>query len=154
MSAIIEAIRERWSKATMGPWRWFGNTANHDVYLATMHGGRRFIMSFARWGMRGAQPRFQVKQDVGGVMSDVKDLVDYEVPYRKDITGIAHPDAIALEHSWEDVAALLSEVDRLRRISREAALVVRASRRDSSTGRYAPELELLAQAVDEMEAKA
>ena len=38
----------------------------------------------------------------------------YEVGYRHDIMGIAHPDAIALERSWEDREALLAEVRRLR----------------------------------------
>jgi hypothetical protein len=50
-------------------------------------------------------------------------------------------------------AKLLSEVDRLQRVAREAALVVQASRRDSITGCCAPELEALARAVDALEAK-
>jgi hypothetical protein len=36
MSDAIEVIRERWSKATRGPWRWFGDTAGHGVCLATV----------------------------------------------------------------------------------------------------------------------
>jgi hypothetical protein len=31
-----------------------------DVYLSTVTGGRVFVMDFARWGMAGAQPRFQI----------------------------------------------------------------------------------------------
>lgn len=110
----IESIRQRWAAATRGPWKWFGNTGCNSLYLATTHFGRRFVMQFARWGMRGAQPVFQVKKMDGGVMTDAKDLVEYEVPYRKDISRINHPDAIALERSWEDIQALLAEVDRLR----------------------------------------
>ena len=39
----------------------------------------------------------------------------YEVGYRHDITGIAHPDAIAIEKSWEDREWLIGEVERLRK---------------------------------------
>jgi hypothetical protein len=43
----------------------------------------------------------------------------YEQPYRNDIVGIAHPDAIALERAWEDRDYLLGEVDRLRAALKE-----------------------------------
>ncbi|MBY5917310.1 hypothetical protein HFO77_23230 [Rhizobium leguminosarum] len=44
---------------TPGPWAWFGNASSNSIYLATTHSGRRYVMDFVRWGMRGAQPRFQ-----------------------------------------------------------------------------------------------
>lgn len=117
----IDEIRERWAKATRGPWKWFGNTKMHEIYLATEHSGRRFVMQFARWGMHSAQPLFQVRTPRGGIMTYVRDLVRYEVrpppgenPYRYDVDGINHPDADAIAAAPEDVRVLLDEVDRLR----------------------------------------
>jgi hypothetical protein len=94
------------ARFTPGPWGWFGNTQTNHIYLATKHGGRRYVMDFTRWGMRGAQPRFHPER-CG--MVDVKDLVTFEVGqrsvvgvdqakqdtsvYRYDIRGINHPDA-------------------------------------------------------------
>lgn len=63
-------------KHTPGPWAWFGNARHNSIYLATTHSGRRFVMDFVRWGMRGAQPRFQAEK---GIMVDAKDLLQFEV---------------------------------------------------------------------------
>lgn len=92
---------------TPGPWQWFGNASSNSVYLATTHSGRRYIMDFVRWGMRGAQPRFQPK--ARGGMIDAKDLLQFEVGdrsivgiedarkdgsvYRYDVLGIDSADA-------------------------------------------------------------
>lgn len=97
--------------ARPGPWRWFGNAGTQDIYLATAGGGRVFVMNFVRWGMSGAQPRFQSDRHL---MVKASDFLVYEVPYRKDIVGIDHPDAVFLERSREMVTALLAEVRRLR----------------------------------------
>lgn len=94
------------SKHTPGPWAWFGNASSNSIYLATTHSGRRYVMDFVRWGMRGAQPRFQPAR---GGMIDAKDLVKFEVGdgsvvgveaakkdgsvYRYDIRGINCADA-------------------------------------------------------------
>lgn len=78
-------------QATPGPWSWFGNTKFHDIYLATVKWGRRYIMGFARWGMRGAQPRFQDPQQ--HVMVDVSEVAVMERDYRKDFHDINNPDA-------------------------------------------------------------
>ena len=94
-------------KHTPGPWAWFGNAGSHHVYLATVHSGRRYIMDFTRWGLRGAQPRFQPKTKGG--MIDAKDLLQFEVGdqsvigvdaakkdgsvYRLDVRGIDSADA-------------------------------------------------------------
>lgn len=90
---------------TPGPWAWFGDPKHGSLYLATVRNGRRFVMDFARMGMRGAQPRFQEK----GVMIGASELCTFEVGemgivgmqsarsnpsiYRYDISGIDHPDA-------------------------------------------------------------
>lgn len=109
-----DAVRARHAAATPGPWRWFGNTKFHSIYLATIHGGRRFVMNFCRWGFSGATPEFQIKRGSGGVMVEAHTLVKYEVDYRKDISGIDHPDAIFIENAWADVDYLIRENDRLR----------------------------------------
>ena len=93
------------TKFTPGSWAWFGNANCNEVYLGTTHSGRRYVMQFRRWGMRGAQPVFQPVQG----MVDAKDLLKFEVGdksvtgvdeakenssvYRTDIQGIAAPDA-------------------------------------------------------------
>lgn len=87
-------------KHTPGPWQWFGDTKHGAPYLATVHGGRRYVMDFVRKGMNRAQPRFQID----GIMEPASDLAIYEVAplatsaddtalYRHDIIGIRHPDA-------------------------------------------------------------
>ena len=40
----VDEIRDRADRATAGPWSWFGNVDNDDVYLATVHNGRRFVL--------------------------------------------------------------------------------------------------------------
>lgn len=97
-------------KHTPGPWKWFGNASSNHVYLATTHSGRRYVMDFVRWGMRGAQPRFQPAR---GGMIDAKDLLQFEVGdraivgmdaakkdgsvYRYDVRGINCADARLIE---------------------------------------------------------
>ena len=86
--------------ATEGPWRWYGDTATQSVYLATVDRGRQFVMSFFRWGMRGATPAFRGD----GFMETAQHFAQYEVApdatdrsdprlYRHDFQGLRHPDA-------------------------------------------------------------
>lgn len=111
----LQAIRARHEASTRGPWRWFGQGGRKrkqvDLYLATTHSGRRFVVDFTRSGMNGAQPRFRSPR---GLMADASTMLRYEVNYRDDVAGIDNPDAVALERSWEDVDDLLREVERLR----------------------------------------
>lgn len=82
------------SAHTPGPWAWFGNTKGNDLQLATTYGGRRFVMTFKRWGMSSAQPCFQTTTNDGsGVMTPAGQLAVLEVPYRADVVAIDHPDA-------------------------------------------------------------
>lgn len=67
---------------TPGPWAWMGN-GGHDVYLATTHSGRRYVMGFRRMGLQGAQPVFQINQR----MVPAADLLQFEVGDR-DVIGI------------------------------------------------------------------
>lgn len=106
------------AKHTPGPWRWFGDPKHGSFYLATVHGGRRYVMDFGRLGMRHAQPRFQVE----GLMVPASELCTFEVGergvigyqaaranpsvYRYDITGIDHPDARLMEEAPELLGSL------------------------------------------------
>lgn len=107
MSSLLE------TKTRPGPWRWFGDTRNRNIYLATQRRGRIFVMSFERWGMRGATPTFQVN----GCMEPASELARFEVGdrsilgheeakkspsvYRMDIASIDHPDARLIEAAPE-----------------------------------------------------
>ena len=84
MSALdLDALEAKARAARPGPWAWYGNTRMTDVYLATVRGGRNYVMDFVRWGVRGAQPRF----NVGGIMRTTKELATGEC------FSIDHPDA-------------------------------------------------------------
>lgn len=118
--ADLDAIEARAAAARPGPWEWYGNTGNGTFYLATRFGGRVFVMDFVRWGMRGAQPRFQVNQ----LMKPGTEFVNYEVLpggkkgdrglYREDFVGILHPDATFIAEARVDVPRLVGEIRRLR----------------------------------------
>ncbi|GEM48812.1 hypothetical protein [Deinococcus cellulosilyticus] len=115
----IQAIKDRWSKATKGPWQWSGYVSRDslkqtDINLTTTWGGRRVVMMFERVGFRDAQPWFQPQPgDLG--MQPGRDLVKQDPETGSGhISGINHPDAEAIAHAPEDVRMLLQEVDRLR----------------------------------------
>lgn len=128
MSTIAE-IRERWAKATRGPWRWFGNTKSKDIYLAATHSGRVSVMQFERYGRSGAQPVFRVRTYDGGIMMPAQNLVVLEAVHRADISEIRHPDATAIASAPEDVRVLLEEIDRLRARTEASERVVAEVRR-------------------------
>lgn len=149
----IDEIRARAKAATPGPWQWFGNTKAKTCYLATTHSGRRFVLQFSRWGMQSAQPVFQVYgAPVGfpdrpdcGIMVSLKGLVEhvpqmgpkFEVDYRRDFYGIAHPDATFIASARQDVEDLLSAYDQAV-AERDAALAELATLRlDVLAGRCA-----------------
>lgn len=94
------------ARHTPGPWAWFGNAGSNSLYLATTHSGRRYVMGFKRWGMRGAQPQFQPE---GRGLVDASELLEFAVGdrsvrgvkeakenssvYRLDVIGIDCADA-------------------------------------------------------------
>jgi hypothetical protein len=105
-------------KFTPGPWGWFGNTKCHEIHLATVNRGRICVMDFDRYGMAQGQPRFQVDHR----MVKGSTLVRYEKDYRKDISGIDHPDAHLIAASPELYVALEKLAERAKQIGCSCSL--------------------------------
>lgn len=135
-SELIELERKARS-ATPGPWKWFGNTKMHEVYLATVNRGRIFVMDFVRWGMRGAQPRFQVRLDgTDGVMRTLGELgatghplgPRFEASHRRQFSGIGHPDAEHIAANSPDITIkLIARIRELEGHVRAAAEIMAES---------------------------
>lgn len=125
----LSEIGGRAEAATFGPWEWCGNTDTHDIHLATVTGGRVFVLGFRRWGMQQAGPEFQ-----GPVkMLPAHEIVKYQVApvvgsanrgdkrlYRADFRGLDHPDASFIEHSREDIPRLLADLRQCHKLMRDA----------------------------------
>lgn len=89
------------SEHTPGPWAWFGNADNKSIYLATTHSGRRYVMGFRRWGMRGAQPCFQPE---GKGLVDASDLLKFAVGNPNVVgLGAARQDASVYRFDIADI---------------------------------------------------
>ncbi len=67
------------------------------------------MLDFARWGMRGAQPRFQMLGRSEHPMGP-----KFEVPYRRDFSGIGHPDAAHI--AANDPTTTLALIARIREL--------------------------------------
>lgn len=110
-AAELKAVRARHEAATPGPYEWDVRPDSHSVLLESKRSMAPVVMAFERWGMTGAAPAFVV----GGIIRHVKELLS-PIPGRehhKWVKRIVHPDAIALEKSWEDREALLGHIDAL-----------------------------------------
>lgn len=119
------ALRELLKEATPGPVAWFGNGSAQRISLATTHSGRRFVMSFYRWGMRGVQPAFPVD----GVMTNASTMLKFAVGdpsvtgmeeaeadstvYRYDIVDIDNVEARLLVAARNAAPALLDRIEAL-----------------------------------------
>lgn len=122
----LEELERKAMSATQGVWQWFGNTKMCEVYLATVDRGRVFVMDFVRWGMAGAQPRFQCRiasEEPGfGWMRPLGDLGKeehplgprFEAPHRRQFTGIGHPDAEHIAAASPPV--VLALIERIREL--------------------------------------
>lgn len=110
LSDYLDRLAALAAKATPGERRWYGNTSAKHVYLATVQRGREFIMRFVRWGMGSAQPQFRHRDLMVSLSALPAEIgPQYEVDYRRDFVGIAHPDAaIIAACDPETVAALVA----------------------------------------------
>jgi hypothetical protein len=134
----LAGIIARDRAATPGPWGWFGNVDTYQLYLATRHSGRLFVMGFRRWGMRGAQPEFRTRGSDGwarlqpGSTMAATELPVFEVDraatartdpsvYRGDIVGIRNADAEFIEHARQDVHDMLRDRHALARRAADLA---------------------------------
>lgn len=109
----LQAIEERWAKATPGPWMWDVNTSCKQVHLETTHSGRIYVLWFRRYGMQGAQPMFQHDGFIYGVEKFAVPRAKHHPDFDMDID---HPDAQAIVSAPTDISALLAEVRRLNRM--------------------------------------
>ncbi len=148
MKVDLDELERKARVARPGPWGWYGNTKTHEVYLSTVHGGRVFVMDFERWGMRGAQPRFQIDHRMVALGALAKQEhpmgPKFEVPYRRNFVGIGHPDA---EHiASNDPSTTLALIARIRELKQSLALA--ASALEAHMGRFVQHAESAAVVSD------
>lgn len=97
-----------------GHWRWNINLKTKHVVLESDDGPRQIIIDFDRWGMNGAQPRF----NVGGLMQDAQDCavtVEGREHHAAWYQSLDHPDANHIAtFDPSTCKALVEEVLRLR----------------------------------------
>lgn len=111
----LTPIESMLAAATPGPWGWFGYLKHNSLYLATQHGGRKYVMCFKRWGMAFAQPLFQSEK----LMRTIPELAERgEIAVKgygaSEVVGVSHPDMVLIEKAPEVITKLLAEVKRLR----------------------------------------
>ena len=110
--AEVEALLAR---ATPGRWLWILNPKAKQVHLEAQDGPRQYVIDFARWGMNGAQPRFQV----GGLMRDAQDcaaIVEGRKHHATWYQTLDHPDANLIARAPELLRRLVEENKRLREV--------------------------------------
>jgi hypothetical protein len=101
---------------TPGPWRWEFNAQHKSVHIV---GGRpQFdltVMDFARWGMRGAVPRFRdTSLDGLNLMDRLCDKPEWIAPapgrehHSKWFQFVTHPDAKLIAAAPELLAACVA----------------------------------------------
>ena len=123
-SARVAEIEARHNAATPGPYKWDLRTHSQQCILVTDHSGQYYIMGFERWGFHNACPVFQTYEKYEGPVTERHgqgmvraDKLAKSIPGMEHHRGfddyIDHPDAIALEHSWQDVDTLLALTRRL-----------------------------------------
>jgi hypothetical protein len=131
----LAEITARESKATKGPWQWFGELKCHSIYLATVDRGREYVMRFVRWGMGSAQPTFQVHRGKLGIMVKASELVDAK-EYSGEVVGFDHPDADFVANARQDIPFLLAELAKARRVNEAAETCISDMRTTSACHRW------------------
>lgn len=102
----LEQIKKRADAATPGPWFWDTNRRFHVTMLKAPQDGGTCVMDFVRWGMNGAQPRFNDTQKIfGGIL---RTMEEYDRDQNRE-----NPNAAFIAHAREDIPALLAEIERL-----------------------------------------
>ena len=127
----IASLRALYEAATPGPWRWEINRKNKSVEICGGHPKQGFgrydltVMSFARWGMNSAAPRFWNWSN-GNWSTPPKraDELAVAVPGREHhanwFADIDHPDAQIIVAAVSALPALLAAAEKLARY--EAAM--------------------------------
>lgn len=106
----LEEITARFAAASKGPYRWRANTSARDAHLVSQVSPRNVVLGFERWGVQSARPVFLSAR---GILEPPKMIPS--APHNAwDIVAFDHPDARFLEHSWEDIGYLVSELATLR----------------------------------------
>ena len=104
----LQAIEDRWAKATRGPWHW---DVNKSCKFVSLESRGHVAMGFKRYGMGGAQPTF-----LGDYALEPAEML--AVPRKANHPNfdmdINHPTAQAIASAPTDIADLLEEVRRLR----------------------------------------
>lgn len=80
-----------------GDWRWEANPKSHSISLGTR--GNE-AMTFARWGMQGAQPVFMTRADGLSILRDASEFlrpITGREHHRRWAAQIDHPVARAVE---------------------------------------------------------
>ncbi len=166
MTVDRAALRALLAEATGRPWAWRGNVDNWNIWLGGFYdhvdketGGRRrwgtTVLDFARWGMRGARPRF----NVDNLMHNGDEFAVYEVArtatsrkdprvYRGDIVDLRHPDARLIPAAVNALPALLDDLDAAEH-ARTAARAA-AARWGAYAGRLRARAEAAGLAVDDI----
>lgn len=117
---LATEARELLAKATPGRWRWNINLDAKEIKLEAKDGPRQYVIDFVRWGMNGAQPRFQIN----GLMQDAQDcavVVEGREHHASWFQTLDHPDANLIARAPELIRQLADEVERLRRQVRQIA---------------------------------
>jgi len=113
----LAEIKEANSSRTQGKWYWFGYAKSKEIVLKSFlpnDHGVRHVMSFTRWGMRGAQPVFfDWKERLHKLASELF-IIGKKDTANPIIQGIDCADAKFMEDAPEYVTDLLEEVERLR----------------------------------------
>lgn len=101
----IQAIKDRWDKATPGPWHW---DVNKSCKFVSLESNGHVVMGFKRYGMGGAQPTF-----LGEYALEPAEML--AVPRKANHPNfdmdINHPNAQAIASAPSDIADLLAFIN-------------------------------------------
>jgi len=101
-------LRQLLDQTPLRPWRWEGNSDVNKWYLVSVKRMKELVMDFARWGTRGAQPRF----NVDGIMQKASNFIKLREEHHKSFNlDLNHPIAQLIVESINNIEELLDYVD-------------------------------------------